>query len=436
MQTFSMSPVNRRHFLQKIGAISATAFAGSLFNTAWAAPLQEALISADGLSPADLADDEEFWYHIQQSYTVPQGFINLNNGGVSPQPKIVQEALELNNKDASRGPSYFMWRVMDKGREPLRKDLANLAGCSAEEIAINRNATEALETIVFGLELKRGDEVVLTKQDYPNMINAWKQREIREGIKLVWLNLELPSEDPEYLASQYINAFTPRTRVVHITHMINWIGQIIPVKKVAQEAHKRGIEVLVDGAHTFGQFDYKIPDLHCDYFGTSLHKWLCAPIGSGMLYVKKEKIKKLYPLFGSADPHSEDIRKYESLGTRSFAIEQAIGKAIEFHEMIRIERKQARLHFLKNYWMQKVKDIPRVQLKTSLNPAFACAIGLVAIEGKKPIELDQYLFDHYNIHTVGIEWENIHGVRITPNVYTSVKQLDVLVEAIAEFAKK
>jgi selenocysteine lyase/cysteine desulfurase len=283
--------------------------------------------------------------------------------------------------------------------------------------------------------LKAGDEVVAAKQDYPNMINAYKQREKRDGIKMVWINLELPSEDENYLVNQYIKAFSPKTKVVHITHIINWNGQILPVKKIAQEAHKRGIEVVVDGAHSFAHFDFKIPDLDCDYFASSLHKWLYAPIGSGLLYVRKNKIKNIYPLFATSDdPLKDDIRKFENLGTRPFFIEQAIGKAIEFHEMIGSERKEKRLHYLKNYWMEKVKNVPKVKLNTSFDPKWGCAIGNVAIEGKKPGELDSFLFEKYKIHSVGIEWENIHGVRITPNVYTTIQNLSLLVEGIKTFA--
>ena len=302
---------------------------------------------------------------------------------------------------------------------------------------MNRNSSEGLETVIFGLPLQRGDEVVAARQDYPNMINAYKQREHRDGIKVVWINLDLPSEDDDYLVRQYVNAFTSKTKVVHITHIINWNGQILPVKKIAAEAHKRNIEVVVDGAHSFAHFDFKVPDLDCDYFAASLHKWLYAPIGSGLLYVRKYKIKKLYPLFATSDdPLKDDIRKFEHLGTRPFFIEQAIGKAVEFHEMIGIERKEKRLHYLKNYWMDKIKDLPKVKLNTSLNPKFGCAIGNIGIEGKKPNELDSFLLDKYKVHTVAISWENINGVRVTPNVYTTIKNLDVLVDGITAFTKQ
>jgi selenocysteine lyase/cysteine desulfurase len=328
-----------------------------------------------------------------------------------------------------------MWRILDQGREPLRKDLARISGCSPEEVAIHRNASEALETVIFGLPLKAGDEVVVCKFDYPNCVNAWKQRELRDGIKLVWVSLELPSEDNDYLTSQYTKAFTSKTKLVHITHVFNWTGQIIPARKIADAAHAKGIEVLVDGAHSFAHFEYTIPSLGADYFGTSLHKWLAACIGTGMLYVKKEKIAALYPMFAAPDPKVDNIRKFENLGTRPFFIEQAIGKAIDFHDMIGPARKEQRLFYLKNYWMGAVKDIPKVKLYTSMKQGFGCAIGVIGIEGKAPGELDNFLFNEYKIHVTNINWENIHGVRITPNVYTTTKDLDRLITAIGEFAK-
>jgi selenocysteine lyase/cysteine desulfurase len=431
-----MPATNRRRFLRKAGTLSATAFLASISKPAWSRNLERVLRNSEGISPGDLAAEEDFWYYIQQSFSGAPGLINLNNGGVSPAPIPVQEAVKRNYDYSNEAPSYNMWRILDQGREPLRKNLAKLAGCDAEEIAINRNSSEGLETVIFGLQLKPGDEVVAARQDYPNMVNAYNQRQKRDGIKMVWVNLELPSEDENYLAEQYIKAFTPKTKLVHITHIINWNGQILPVRKIADEAHRRGIEVIADGAHSFAHFSFKIPDLGCDYFASSLHKWLYAPIGSGMLYVKKEKIRNIYPLFAtSEDPLKDDIRKFENLGTRPFFIEQAIGKALEFHEMIGSERKEKRLWYLKNYWMEKVKDVSKVKIKTSLNPKWGCAIGNVAVEGKKPSDLEAFLFDRYKIHTVSIEWENIHGVRITPNVYTTIGNLDLLVDGITTFAK-
>ncbi len=387
-------------------------------------------------SAAEWAQDEDFWSWVKSEYTVSPNLLNLNNGGVCPQPKVVQDAHIRFYQYANEAPSYYMWRILDQGREALRSKLADLAGCSSEEIAINRNSTEGLNTVIFGLNLKAGDEVILAKQDYPNMLNAWKQREKRDGIKLVYLNLDLPSENDDALAEQYVRAFTPKTKVVHITHMINWVGQVMPVRKIADEAHKRGIEVIADGAHSFALFDFKIPDLGADYFASSLHKWLSAPFGSGLLYIRQNKIRNVWALLSNNEPDGPDIRKFESLGTRSFASEMAIGTAVDFHNSIGTARKFARAHYLKNYWAERVRDIPGVTIHTSLKPEFAGAVALFSINGMKPGEIDGQLLNQYKIHTVGIDWENIHGVRVTPHVYHSPKDLDRLVAAITAIAGK
>ena len=425
---------DRRKFLQQI-TLSAGAFsASSLFNQLLAKDFKEAEKKIEDLSPEQAAGDEDYWATIQQAYTVNPNIIDLNNGGVSPSPSIVQEAVERYNKLSNEGPSYFMWRILDQGREPLRQKLAELAGCDAEEIAIDRNATEALNTIIYGLDLNAGDEVIGTKQDYPNMINAWKQRAQRNGIVYKQISFDFPIEDDDAIVNAYEKAITNKTKIIHVTHVINWVGQIMPVQKIARMAHAKGIEVLCDSAHGFGLLDYKISDLECDYWGTSLHKFLSAPIGSGMMWIKKEKIEKIWPLLCNDKPHSSDIRKFETIGTRSFPIEQGIGEAVNFHNAIGSKRKEERIRFLKNYWAEKVKDVPRVKLHTSLQSKYSCAICGVSIDGMDPVEFDAQLFNKYKIHTVGIKWENVSCVRVTPHVYTRLDDLDKLVNAITEVA--
>ena len=288
--------VSRRSFLEKSALLAASAFTtNSLFNQLHAQQFEEAerFLRKD----SDNSDNEDYWRRIQQAYTASSSkLIILNNGGVSPQPISVQKALDRYNAYASQGLSFYMWREMDKGREPLRKQLAALAGADPEEIAINRNATEALNTVIFGLPLQKGDEVIGTKQDYPNMIQAWKQRQLREGIIYKQLSFDFPIEDPEQIVKAFADAITPATKVLHITHVVNWVGQIMPVQQLAALGRSHGLEVLVDGAHSFGLLDFKISELNCDYFGTSLHKFLSAPVGSGMLWIKKEKIGKTDPV--------------------------------------------------------------------------------------------------------------------------------------------
>jgi selenocysteine lyase/cysteine desulfurase len=427
---------DRRIFLKQAATLAGAFGVNSLFNQAHAADWQTASQKVKNLTDAQVATDEDFWRVVQQSYTVNPNIINLNNGGVSPSPLVVQQAVERFNQLSNEGPSYYMWRILDQGREPLREKLANLAGTLPDEIAVNRNATESLNTIIYGLDLKRGDEVIGTKQDYPHMISAYRQRAMREGIVYKQLSFEFPIEDDEQIVKAYEDAITPKTRLLHVTHMINWVGQIMPVRKICDMAHEKGIEVIVDGAHSFGLMDFKIPDLHCDYFGTSLHKFLSAPIGSGMLWIKKEKIDKVWTLLCDDKPLSGDIRKFENIGTRSFPIEQGIGEAINFHEGIGSKRKEERIRYLKDYWASRVQHIPKVKLHTSLNPKYSCAICGVSIDGMTPGELDGALFNNYKIHTVGIVWENISAVRVTPHVYTTLPDLDKLVKAIGEIAAK
>ena len=422
---------NRRSFLKQTGLLAGAFSTQSIFNEVHAKDFER---TSFNLYSSETGDD--FWKMIQDAYTVNPEIINLNNGGVSPAPKSVQLALERYNKLANEGPSYYMWRVMDKGREPLRQKLAELAGTLPDELAIDRNSTEALNTIIYGLPLQKGDEVIGTKQDYPNMINAWRQRALRESIVYKQINFDFPIEDDDSIVKTYAAAITPQTKLIHITHVINWVGQIMPVAKITAMAKRHGIETLVDGAHSFGLLNFKIPDLGCDYFGTSLHKFLCASVGSGLLWIKKDKISKVWPLLCNDKPQSDDIRKFETIGTRSFPIEQAIGEAINFHNAIGSQRKQERIHFLKNYWASKVKEIKGVKLHTSLHPKYSCAICGISIDGLTPQELDTALFSKYKIHTVAINWENIHCVRVTPNVYTKTEQLDILVNAITNIAQK
>lgn len=425
----------RRKFLRALAGTLGMSAAAPFYSSAMAGRLQAFLDSYGHIPAGELAQDESFWRQVRLAYSVSSSIVNLNNGGVSPQPIAVQEAVERYNRMSNELPTYYMWRILDDGREPLRARLAALAGCSPEEIAVNRNASEALETVIFGLRLKAGDEVVLTRQDYPNMINAWKQRALRDGIVLKWLSFDFPIEDEQQIVDAFVSAFTPRTRLVHITHVINWNGQVLPVREIARQARQRGIEVLVDGAHSFAQLNFTIPELECDYFGTSLHKWLCAPFGSGMLYVRQEKIARLYPLFGAVEPESADIRKFESLGTRSFAIEQAIAQAIDFHLMIGAERKLERLLYLRRYWVEQAEKIPGFRLHSPSGPNLSCSLALFSLAGEDNQELSGWLFRERQLHTVAINWENINGIRVTPNVYTLTEDLGRLVEALRAYPR-
>lgn len=425
---------SRRSFFQKsLGAAGALSLT-SIASQALAEDVSDALVSLNKLSPLAAANDEDLWARMAQAYTVSPNILNLNNGGVSPQPKVVQDAVDRYYHLSNEAPSYYMWQILDKGREPLRKKLADLTGVSHEELAINRNTTEALGTFTWGIDMKRGDEIVMTKQDYPNMIHAWKQRELREGVKINWINLTLPVENDETVIKAYVDATTSKTKIWHITHLLTWTGQILPAAKLCAEARKRGIISIVDAAHSFAHVDYKISDLGCDYFGTSLHKWLCAPFGTGLMYINKPLIEKTWPIFPTDKPLSPDIRKFEALGTRSFAPEQAIGQAIDFHNAIGGKRKQERLHYLKRYWCDALTKNPRVKLHISLKPEYSCGLGTFSIDGMDVGDIATKLMSEHGIHTVSIKWENVNAVRIGPNVYTTTKDLDRFIDAVGKIA--
>ncbi|HLF32842.1 MAG TPA: aminotransferase class V-fold PLP-dependent enzyme [Cyclobacteriaceae bacterium] len=425
----------RREFIKK-AVVGAGSFSFiHLTNSAFAKELEKRIAKNDIGNFGETATDEDFWAWVRESFTVSPNIINLNNGGVSPQPKVVQDAHIRYYQLCNEGPSYYMWRTLDMGREPLREKLAQAAGCSPDEIAINRNSTEGLNTVIFGLNLKAGDEVVLSKYDYPNMMNAWKQREKRDKIKLVWIDIPQPLEDDQKIVDLYRKAITPATRVVHITHMINWTGNIVPAAAISYMAKEKGCEVIIDGAHTFGHTDFKIPGLGCDYFATSLHKWICAPFGSGMLYIQKNKIKDVWALLSSAEPDGNNIRKFETLGTRSFASEMAIGTAIDFHLTIGAKRKEERLRYLKEYWTSKIIKEPKFRFYSSLDPKYSCAIATVGIEGWEAGDIETKLFEMKRIHTVAIKYEKVNGIRITPHIYTTTANLDKLVDGLLAISR-
>ncbi len=416
--------VNRRNFLTSVGkgfglmALSSATVA-ALFDK-----LQAKTRQIEHLSPEQVATDEDFWANIQQSFSVTRGIVNLNNGGVSPSPRIVTEAFVRYTWQQEDATAYTMWQILEPQSETIRTGLAEIFGCEAEEIAITRNASESLETLLLGMDFKSGDEILSTTQDYGRMLTTLKQRELREGLKLNLIQVPIAPKDLNDLATPFERAITPKTKLILISHQINLTGQIMPVRQVCEMARARGIETIVDGAHSFAQFDFKRDDLQCDYFGTSLHKWLYAPKGTGMLYVKKDKIPKIWALMAAEDKNKNDIRKFEEIGTHSAAMRLAIGEAILFHNTIGGKRKEARLRYLSRYWMNKLKDVPKIGFNTSFDPDQSCAIANVRIEGISPTEISSYLMSKHKIFTTPIVHEEFTGIRITPNVYTTIWELD------------
>ena len=430
-----MNSTNRRNFLSLAGkglglAALSTPSIGSLLRAVEAATKNVA-----HLTPEQAAQDEDYWSTIQNSFTVTRGMINLNNGGVSPSPRIVTEALVRYIWQQEDATAYTMWQILEPQSETIRTGLAELFGCDREEIAITRNASESLETLLLGLDLKSGDEVLTTTQDYGRMLTTIRQREQREGIKLNLIKIPIPPKDVNEITAAFERAITPRTRLIQIAHMVNITGQITPVKAVCDMARRHNVEVIVDGAHSFAQFDFKQKDLGCDYFGTSLHKWLYAPKGTGLLYVKRDKIAKIWPLFAAEDKQKADIRKFEEVGTHSAAPRLAIGEAMLFHQGVGSKRKEARLRYLSRYWMDKLKDLPKIRFNTSFDPNQMCAIANVQVEGLDQVKIGSYLFSKHRIFTTPIVHEEFTGLRITPNLYTTLPELDRFCDVMASIAR-
>lgn len=427
--------INRRTFLTSAGkglglaALSSATVAG-LFNSVVAAGK-----SISHLSPIEAALDEDYWATIQQAFSVTRGIINLNNGGVSPSPRMVTEAFVRYTWQQEDATAYTMWQILEPQSETVRTGLAEVFGCDAEEIAITRNASESLEILLMGIDLKAGDEILTTTQDYPRMLTTLKQRELREGVKVNLIKIPIAPENVDDIATAFERAVTPKTKLILVSHQINLTGQILPVKKICDMARSRGIETIVDGAHAFAQFDFKRDDLGCDYYGTSLHKWIYAPKGTGMLYVKRDKIAKVWALMASEDKNRNDIRKFEEIGTHSAAMRLAIGEAILFHNAIGGKRKEERLRYLSRYWMNKLKDVPKVGFNTSFDPKQSCAIANFKIDGIDPVALGGYLMSKHKIFTTPIVFPEFSGIRITPNVYTTLWELDRFCNVVADVAK-
>lgn len=421
----------RRQFFGAIGRPAVASVATAPFAPAALQRLLD-LFAHRHEAPAVIARDEDFWHEVQQAFTVDRSLVNLNNGGVSPAPAIVQDAMKRHLDYSNEAPVYSMWRILEPQREGVRQRLARMFRCDAEEIALTRNASEGLQICQFGFDLQRGDEVLTTTQDYPRMLTTFKQRERREGIKLVQFQVPIPAEDPDEIVRLFEQHITPRTRLILMSHMINLTGQILPVKPVVQMARRRGIPVIVDGAHSFAHFNFTLDDLDCDYFATSLHKWLYAPHGTGMLYVRKDKIADLWPLMAAPDTMDNDIRKYEEIGTHPAANYLAIAEALTFNQGLGMDRKTARLVYLRDYWADRLLAHDRVRLHTSQRPGLACGIANVQVEGVDSGKLGSHLWRKHRIIVTPIKHDEFEGVRVSPNVYTTLEELDRFVDAVEE----
>ncbi|MFQ5507564.1 MAG: aminotransferase class V-fold PLP-dependent enzyme [Planctomycetota bacterium] len=418
---------SRRQFLGAIG-VPAVALATSLDPR----KVEVALAAAKKAA----VRKQDFWFEVSRAFTVDRSLVNLNNGGVSPAPALVQDAMKRHLDYSNLAPPYTMWRILEPQREAVRQRLARHWGTDPEEIALVRNSSEGLQICQFGIDLERGDEVLTTTQDYPRMITTFKQRERREGIVLKQFSIPVPSEDPAEIVALFEKNITPRTRLILMCHMINLTGQILPVREVVRMARAKGIPVIVDGAHALAHFEFKLSDLDCDYYATSLHKWLFAPHGTGLLYVRRDKVKGLWPLMAAREQQDDDIRKFEEIGTHPAANYLAIAEALNFHQGIGGKRKEARLVHLREYWVEQLVRHDKVRLHTSRLPGMACGIANVQIEGADSTKLNAWLWKEHRILATPIKHREFEGIRVSPSVYTTHEELDRFVAAMEHVIAK
>ncbi len=394
--------------------------------------MEKLLDSVSHLPSSEVAMDEDFWAKIRGGYKLKPEYINLENGYYCFLPQETLENYIKHVREVNYQGSYYMRTVQWDNKNAMAAKLAELAGCSKEELVITRNTTESLDLVISGMHWKEGDEAVMAEQDYGAMLNQFKLMEKRYGIvnKIVSVPNH-PNSDQE-IVDLYASAITDKTRLLMICHMINITGHILPVRKICDMAHSKGVQVMVDGAHAFAHINYSLADLDCDYYGTSLHKWLSVPLGAGFLYVKKGNVKQVWPLLAGGERDPDDIGLLNHIGTHPVATDLAISNAIDFYLKIGRDKKEERLRYLQRYWSDQVRGKGNIIINTPEDPKKSCGIANVGIEGMKPKELADTLHEKYKIYTVAIDGANVHGCRITPNVYTTTQELDVFVKALKE----
>ena len=386
----------------------------------------------DNYSSEDLMKEDDFWLGIRGNYKLKPDYINLENGYYNILPIDILENYLQHIREVNYQGAYYMRTAQVTNKKNRAEKLAALTGCSAEELIITRNTTESLDMIIGGYHWNKGDEALMAYQDYGAMLDMFKQVAKKYGVKNNYVSIPNHPVNDEEIVNLYADAITPKTRLLMVSQMVNITGQILPIRKICDMAHSKGVEVMVDGAHAIAQIAFSIPDLHCDYYGASLHKWLSVPLGAGLLYVKKEKISGIWPLLAESDRKEDDVSRLNHTGTHPVATDLAIADAIEFYEKIGAIRKETRLRFLQQYWTSQVRTLPNIIINTPSNPQRSCAIANVGIKGIKPADLAAILLKKYKIYTVAIDVANVQGCRITPNIYTTLSELDALVKALTE----
>jgi selenocysteine lyase/cysteine desulfurase len=420
---------SKRTFLAGMAAATGAAALASL------APLEQAFAAVADRDPGALARDEDFWEGLARQYRVTTDFIHLEHGFYSLQATPVLEAYIGHLRRINQVSSYYMRTTKDDDKARVRDRLAGLLGVPGTTCIITRNTTEGLDTVIGGRRWQPGDEAVMANQDYGAMLDMFALAARRHGIVNVRVDVPMDPRTDDEVVETYARAITPRTKLLMVCHMVNITGHLLPVKKITAMAQARGVEVMVDGAHAFAQLDFRLPDLGpVDYYATSLHKWLGTPLGAGLLYVRPDRVAGLWPMFADGGFADDDIRKLNHTGTHPVATDLAIMDAIAFHEMVGIARKAERLHWLQQYWTSRVRGVPRIVLNTPADPARSGAIANVGVAGVKPGDLAKRLMAEHKVFTVAIDGAGVHGVRVTPQLFTTTRELDTFVAALKAIA--
>lgn len=420
--------MNKRSFLKTL-ALTGFSSAASM------ELLAEKLVSYKDWPLETIIREEEYWKNIRQGYRLKPNYINLENGYYCFTPQEILDGYLNHIKEVNYQGSWYFRTVQWENKDKAAARLAATFGGSPDEVAITRNTTESLDIIISGYPWQNGDEAIFAEQDYGSIKNMFELASRRYGITNRIVSIPLHPQSDEEIVAIYENAITPKTKLIMVSHMINITGHILPVKKICDMAHRYGVEVMLDGAHCIAHFDFKIDELNCDYYACSLHKWLSVPVGAGLLYVKKDKIKKIWPLLAPYELDHPNIRNLNHTGTHPAATDLAIHNALDYLGKIGLERKEARLRYLQNYWTSQVSDLENVVINTPLNASRSCGIANVGIDGMDPSLMAKTLLDKFGIYTVAINSAGVKGCRITPNVYNSLEELDKFVDALKTMAK-
>ena len=417
--------MDKRRFIKSLGALSVS-------------PLISATELSD-LKPISkdlpvINNEDELWKTVRSHYTLKDEYINLESGYYNIIPDPILDHFINHVKHVNIEGSYYMRKDLNKNKDRVTSELANLVGSTPDQIAITRNATESLDLVISGFPWKKGDEAIYAKQDYGTMKEMFEQISDRYGVVNKIISVPNHPKNDEEIVSLYESQITSKTKLIMVCHMINITGQILPIKKICEMAHSYGVEVMVDGAHCVGHFDFSIDDFNCDYYGSSLHKWLATPLGAGLLYVNKNKTHRIWPLLANGNTDKSDIKRLNHIGTHPVHTDLAISNSIDYIKWIGMERKENRMRFLQRYWSDQLRNMKNVVVNTPIDMQRSCGIGNVGLTNMSPSKMENILFDKYNIFTVAIDYANVKGCRISPNIFTTTEELDIFVKAVKEMS--